>query len=121
MDKVDKQVLLKKGAEAVLYLTEWHGRKVIIKARHRKQYRPVELDMKIRSYRTIHEPQLMHEAHSLINQISGDRIRHELDNIMDEKRVLSSRPGDPGRLRFLALPSLGSGRSAGARCRRSGA
>ena len=62
MGKVDKQILLKKGAEASLYLTEWHGRKVIKKARHRKQYRPVELDTKIRSYRTIHEPQLMHEA-----------------------------------------------------------
>ena len=62
MDKVDSQTLLKKGAEASLFLASWHGRKVIVKARLPKRYRPSELDAKIRSYRTAHEPQLMHEA-----------------------------------------------------------
>ena len=62
MDKVDSQTLLKKGAEASLFLASWHGRKVIVKARLPKRYRPAELDAKIRSYRTAHEPQLMHEA-----------------------------------------------------------
>jgi TP53 regulating kinase-like protein len=62
MDKVDSQTLLKKGAEASLFLASWHGRKVIVKARFPKKYRPAELDAKIRSYRTAHEPQLMHEA-----------------------------------------------------------
>ncbi|HVP26700.1 MAG TPA: KEOPS complex kinase/ATPase Bud32 [Candidatus Bathyarchaeia archaeon] len=55
-------VLMKKGAEASLYLADWHGRKVVIKKRLPKQYRPSELDTQIRTYRTIHEPQLMHEA-----------------------------------------------------------
>ena len=54
--------LLKKGAEASLFLADWHGRKAIIKARLPKRYRPAELDEKIRGYRTAHEPQLMHEA-----------------------------------------------------------
>ena len=54
--------LLKKGAEASLFLGDWHGRKVIVKARLPKRYRPAELDAKIRGYRTAHEPQLMHEA-----------------------------------------------------------
>jgi len=62
MDKVDAQTLLKKGAEASLFLKSWHGRKVIVKARFPKRYRPAELDAKIRSYRTSHEPQLMYEA-----------------------------------------------------------
>jgi TP53 regulating kinase-like protein len=62
MDKVNAQTLLKKGAEASLFLKSWHGRKVIVKARLPKRYRPAELDAKIRSYRTAHEPQLMHEA-----------------------------------------------------------
>jgi TP53 regulating kinase-like protein len=62
MDKVDSRALLKKGAEASLFLASWHGRKVIVKARFPKKYRPAELDAKIRSYRTAHEPQLMHEA-----------------------------------------------------------
>ncbi|TRO45587.1 Kae1-associated serine/threonine protein kinase [Candidatus Bathyarchaeota archaeon] len=62
MDEVDLQTLLKKGAEASLFLANWHGRKVIVKVRFPKKYRPAELDEKIRSYRTAHEPQLMHEA-----------------------------------------------------------
>jgi TP53 regulating kinase-like protein len=54
--------LLKKGAEASLFLTEWHGRHVVIKTRLPKKYRPEKLDLTIRSYRTVHEPLLMHEA-----------------------------------------------------------
>ena len=55
-------VLMKKGAEANLYLADWHGRKVVLKKRLPKEYRPKILDEQIRAYRTIHEPQLMHEA-----------------------------------------------------------
>jgi TP53 regulating kinase-like protein len=54
--------LFKKGAEASLFLADWHGRRVVVKARLPKRYRPVELDKKIRGYRTAHEPRLMHEA-----------------------------------------------------------
>jgi len=53
---------MKKGAEAFLYLAEWHGLKVVVKVRVPKKYRPPELDVQIRTYRTVHEPQLMHEA-----------------------------------------------------------
>jgi TP53 regulating kinase-like protein len=62
IDKIDEKTLLKKGAEASLYLADWHERKVIIKVRIPKKYRPEALDVQIRSYRTVHEPQLMHEA-----------------------------------------------------------
>ncbi|MGB9915586.1 MAG: Kae1-associated kinase Bud32 [Candidatus Bathyarchaeales archaeon] len=62
MGEVASKTLIKKGAEASLYLADWHCRKVIIKTRFPKKYRPVELDEKIRSYRTMHEPLLMHEA-----------------------------------------------------------
>ena len=62
MDTVALGQLFKKGAEASLYLADWHERKVIIKVRIPKKYRPKELDEQIRSYRTVHEPQLMHEA-----------------------------------------------------------
>jgi len=55
-------VLIKKGAEANLYLADWHGRKAVLKKRLPKEYRPKFLDEQIRVYRTIHEPQLMHEA-----------------------------------------------------------
>jgi TP53 regulating kinase-like protein len=62
MDKVGEHVLLKKGAEASLYVLDWHGRKAVVKMRIPKKYRPEALDVRIRSYRTVHEPQLMHEA-----------------------------------------------------------
>jgi TP53 regulating kinase-like protein len=62
MDSVGEGVLLKKGAEASLFLADWHGGKAIIKTRIPKRYRPAALDEQIRTYRTVHEPQLMHEA-----------------------------------------------------------
>jgi len=62
MGEVASQALIKKGAEASLYLADWHDKRVVIKARLPKKYRPAELDEKIRGYRTAHEPQLMHEA-----------------------------------------------------------
>jgi TP53 regulating kinase-like protein len=62
IDKVPRMRLLKKGAEASLFLTHWHGREAIVKVRIPKRYRPAALDQQIRSYRTVHEPQLMHEA-----------------------------------------------------------
>ena len=62
MDRLKKPMLFKKGAEASLYVAEWQNRKVVIKKRLPKKYRPSELDKRIRTYRTIHEPQLMHEA-----------------------------------------------------------
>jgi TP53 regulating kinase-like protein len=55
-------MLIKKGAEANLYLAEWHDRKVVMKKRLPKEYRPSQLDLQIRGYRTMHEPQLIHEA-----------------------------------------------------------
>lgn len=61
MDKV-KPLLIKKGAEANLYLADWHSKKVIIKKRLPKKYRPPKLDQQIRTYRTMHEPQLLSEA-----------------------------------------------------------
>ena len=62
MDKIAQGTVFMKGAEASLYLADWHQRKVIVKVRIPKKYRPQALDEQIRSYRTVHEPQLMHEA-----------------------------------------------------------
>ena len=62
MDKIGKPRLIKKGAEANLFLAEWHGKKVVMKKRLPKKYRPSKLDETIRTSRTSKEPQLMHEA-----------------------------------------------------------
>ena len=55
-------VLIKKGAEASLYLENWNNRKVIMKKRLRKKYRNQELDNSIRSQRTINESHIIHKA-----------------------------------------------------------
>jgi len=55
-------VLIKKGAEAELFLETWCEKKVIMKKRTPKSYRLCELDLKLRSYRTIHEAMLIHQA-----------------------------------------------------------
>jgi TP53 regulating kinase-like protein len=62
IDKTPQTRLIKKGAEASLFLADWHSRKAIIKVRIPKRYRPAALDEQIRGYRTVHEPQLIHEA-----------------------------------------------------------
>ena len=62
MGEVKIQTLLKRGAEASLYLAEWHGKNAVIKTRLPKMYRHEKLDKMIRTYRTVHEPQLMHES-----------------------------------------------------------
>jgi TP53 regulating kinase-like protein len=54
--------LIKKGAEANLYLEHWHGLNVILKKRLPKKYRIQELDSKIRRLRTIREAQLIHDV-----------------------------------------------------------
>jgi TP53 regulating kinase-like protein len=104
MGEVGSRTLLKKGAEASLFLASWHGKRVIIKARFPKKYRPAELDEKIRSYRTAHEPQLMHEAKKagvptptifLVDMkdaaitmefVAGKQVKQVLANVSNKKR-----------------------------------
>jgi len=104
MDTVAEQTLFKKGAEASLYLADWHGRKVVVKVRIPKKYRPEALDEQIRSYRTVHEPQLIHEAKAagvptpliyMVNvaeasitmeYVEGQQIKQLLNKVPLEKR-----------------------------------
>jgi TP53 regulating kinase-like protein len=55
-------VLIRKGAEAELFLENWYGLKVIRKARKVKAYRLPKLDLEIRRSRTGREAQIMHDA-----------------------------------------------------------
>jgi TP53 regulating kinase-like protein len=54
--------LVKKGAEADIYITEWAGKKAVSKVRTPKPYRHQELDLAIRKYRTIHEANFISAA-----------------------------------------------------------
>jgi TP53 regulating kinase-like protein len=98
-------VLIKKGAEASLYLEEWHSRKVIMKRRLPKGYRIPELDVMIRSQRTIHEPHVIHkakeagvptptifmvdvaDANIVMEFVEGKQVKEVLDNVSKEKRL----------------------------------
>lgn len=98
-------LLIEKGAEASLFLEDWHGRKVVMKKRLPKNYRPPLLDEQIRTYRTIHEPQLMHRAKEagvptptifmvdarnstiMMEHIEGTQVKQVLDGFMKEKRL----------------------------------
>ncbi len=54
--------LLKKGAEAHLYLDDWFGMKVVKKIRVAKSYRVRPLDEHLRRFRTAHEAKLLSSA-----------------------------------------------------------
>ncbi len=98
-------VLIKKGAEASLYLEEWHDRKVIMKRRLPKKYRIPELDLMIRSQRTMHEPHIIHkakeagvptptifmvdvaDANIVMEFVEGKQVKEVLDNVSKEERL----------------------------------
>jgi TP53 regulating kinase-like protein len=102
-------MLIKKGAEASLYLEEWHSRKVIMKRRLPKKYRIPELDMMIRSQRTVHEPNIIHkakeagvptptilmvdvaEANIVMEFVEGKQVKEVLDTVSSEERLRLSR------------------------------
>ncbi len=99
-------MLMRKGAEASLFLEDWHGRKVIMKKRLPKNYRPSKLDEQIRTCRTIHEPQLIHRAKEagvptptifmidtknstiIMEFIEGKQVKQVLNELEDEERLL---------------------------------
>lgn len=54
--------LVRRGAEADIYATEWRGKKAIAKVRTRKPYRHDALDGAVRRQRTVHEASIMSDA-----------------------------------------------------------
>ncbi|MEM1514761.1 MAG: Kae1-associated kinase Bud32 [Candidatus Bathyarchaeia archaeon] len=99
------RVLIKRGAEACIYLGEWYGRKVIFKKRLPKKYRLPELDRIMQIQRTKHEPQMIHraketgvptpiifmvnleEATIIMEYVEGKRIKDILNDLTDEERI----------------------------------
>lgn len=56
--------LVKKGAEADIYVTSWNGQNSVLKIRKKKNYRVDSLDTRIRTLRTIREAKMISEAKS---------------------------------------------------------
>ena len=104
MGEMNLSVVIQKGAEATLYSTEWNDRRVVIKKRFPKKYRPPELDRQIRAYRTVREPQLIHgakragvptpviyqvnlkEATIIMEFIQGKQVKGILNEISERER-----------------------------------
>jgi len=102
-------MLIKKGAEASLYLEEWHSRKVILKKRLSKRYRVPELDREIQLHRTRHEPQIINrarkagvpapvifmvdlaEAAIVMEFVEGKQVKQVLNDLQQEERVCLCR------------------------------
>jgi len=94
--------IIARGAEAVLYVGEWEGQKVLVKERIKKNYRIEQIDTTIRKTRTKKEIKLLTEARKvsvptpkilqteenkiIMEFIDGERIK-ELLNKSDEKTV----------------------------------
>ena len=57
-------LLIKRGAEADIYIVGWDRKKAVSKVRSPKSYRHPDLDAAIRKYRTIHEASFMSAAKS---------------------------------------------------------
>ncbi|MGB9135327.1 MAG: KEOPS complex kinase/ATPase Bud32 [Candidatus Bathyarchaeia archaeon] len=106
-------MLTKKGAEASLFLEEWQERKVIMKRRLQKKYRLPAIDEKIRSYRTVHEAQLLHHAKEagvptpiifmvdladsniIMEFVEGKQVKQILNSLLpEERRSLSKHIGE---------------------------
>jgi TP53 regulating kinase-like protein len=56
--------ILKKGAEADVYISSWNGKKSVLKIRKEKKYRNSSLDTRIRKQRTIREAQIVSHVKS---------------------------------------------------------
>ena len=105
-------MLVRKGAEANLYLEEWYGIKVIKKVRIPKSYRLRQIDYEIRRSRTVHEAQIMSDAKRagvptpiiylidvkrtsiVMEYVEGPRVK-EILNLLpsQERKVLCRRIG----------------------------
>jgi TP53 regulating kinase-like protein len=105
-------MLVRKGAEANLYLEEWYGIKVIKKVRISKSYRLRQIDYEIRRSRTVHEAQIMSDAKRagvptpiiylidvkrttlIMEYVEGPRVK-EILNLLpsQERKVLCRRIG----------------------------
>ncbi|MCS7125140.1 MAG: Kae1-associated kinase Bud32 [Candidatus Bathyarchaeota archaeon] len=114
MDEIKQPLLIKKGAEAHLFLAEWHNKIVILKRRLPKKYRVAALDDQIKTYRTIHESRLMHEAKKagvptptiffvdvknstiIMEFIKGKQLKQLCNEVSEKKRIQLFR--EVGRL-----------------------
>ena len=100
--------LIYRGAEADLMLGEWAGTPAVYKFRKALPYRLPELDKTIRSQRTVHEAQMIHQARRagvrtpylyfvgqaeallVMEHLSGERLKQSLDRNRESLSEMAS-------------------------------
>ncbi|HKZ94458.1 MAG TPA: KEOPS complex kinase/ATPase Bud32 [Candidatus Bathyarchaeia archaeon] len=98
-------VLIRKGAEADLHLEQWHGHKVVMKRRLPKAYRLPQLDLAVRTQRTLREPALIHrakeagvptptiymidlaESNIIMEYVEGKQVKQVLNTLPPEEKL----------------------------------
>ena len=104
--------LIKRGAEAEIYLSEWNGKKVAVKRRVPKSYRLPQIDKRLREARTKLEAKLISEARGfgvstpiiydidlpqnqiIMDYIDGTRIKEKLQQVeVDVQKDLCTEIG----------------------------
>jgi len=98
-------MLIKKGAEASLYIEDWQDRRVVLKRRLPKSYRHHKLDREIQTQRTKHEPQMIHKAKEagvptpivyvvdlpkatiVMEYVEGKQVKQVLDDMPADERT----------------------------------
>ncbi len=101
---IEKGVLIRKGAEAYIYLGCWFEKEAIFKYRIPKLYRNQELDLRIRSARTINEARTLIKVKSfginvppvyeidtknaiiVMKYIRGDKLKNAIDSLEPSKK-----------------------------------
>ena len=96
--------LIKRGAEAEIYLSKWRDRRVVLKRRVVKSYRHKEIDRRLRESRTKLEAKLISEARSYgvptpiiydvdtqnsqitMEFVDGKQIKEVLHNVDDDEQ-----------------------------------
>ena len=103
---MEKEKIIRKGAEANLYYGHWFGKEVIFKYRIPKKYRIEELDKRIRTERTLNEaralirvkkyginvPQVFEidtvNSTIVMKYVQGTKLKDILPNLDDSKKQL---------------------------------
>jgi len=118
MEGFAEERIIYRGAEATISLGTWHGFRVVKKWRAPKPYRIEALDQALRTRRTVHEAQLLHdskevgvpaptvlllspkEATLLLSHIEGEQLRETLTSRGPDERASQCRQvgGTVGRL-----------------------
>ena len=87
----NRMKLIKKGAEADIYITNWNNSKAILKIRKTKNYRNPILDSSLRKHRTIKESQTISEVKSYGIPVP---LVHFV-NLKNSSIVMQQIPGKP--------------------------